>query len=129
LTLELGRRGPGGRRRKFAPHARPIKIIAARRPAQYAAGARVGIQPFDAAVRVHPFEMIMLRATRALGGSFGVIKFTGIGTAHFRQDAIQGLYARGTGGLGQSRSRKTDGQSRYQKNKAQAHGRFLAFFK
>ena len=71
----------------------------------------------------------MFRAARALGRPFGVIKFAGIGTAHFRQDAIQGLYARGTGSLGQNRSRKTDGQSRYQKNKAQAHGRFLAFFK
>jgi hypothetical protein len=71
----------------------------------------------------------MLRAAGTRRGAIGVVKFTGIGTAHFRQDAIQGLHAGRTGSLGQSRSRKTDGQSRYQKNKAQAHGRFLAFFK
>ena len=70
----------------------------------------------------------MLRAARTGGGAIGVVKFAGMGAAHFRQDAIQRLHAWGTLSLGQSRSRKTDGQSRYQKNKAQAHGRFLAFF-
>jgi hypothetical protein len=71
----------------------------------------------------------MLRAARALGGALGIIEFPGIGAAHFRQNTIQGLHAGGTLALRQSRSRKTDGQSRYQKTRAQAHGRFLAFFK
>ena len=71
----------------------------------------------------------MFGAARTRRRSIGVIKFTGMRAAHFRQNTIQGLHARRTGSLGQSRSRRTDGQSRYQKNKAQAHGRFLAFFK
>ena len=71
----------------------------------------------------------MFGASGPLGGAIGIVKFAGMGPAHFRQDTIQRLYARGARGLGQSRSEKTDGQSRYQKNKAQAHGRFLAFFK
>ena len=71
----------------------------------------------------------MLRAAGSRGRTVGIVKFTGIGAAHFGQNTVQRLHARGTRNLGQCRSRKTDGQSRYQKNKAQAHGCFLAFFK
>jgi len=71
----------------------------------------------------------MFRSARSRGGTVGVIELPGMGAAHFRQDPVQGLHARSAGFLGLGRSRKTDGQSRYQKNKAQAHGRFLAFFK
>jgi hypothetical protein len=130
FALELlGRRRYGGRRCEFTPHAGPIKIVPARRSAQHAASARIRVQPFDPAVRPHPFQMIMLRTTRTLRRPFGVVKLTGIGAAHFWQDTIQRLHAGRAGSLGQSRSGETDGQSRYQKKKAQAHGRFLAFFK
>ena len=71
----------------------------------------------------------MLGAARPLGGTIGVVKFAGIGAAHFRQNTIQRLYARGARSLSHSRSGKTDGESRYDENKTQAHGRFLALFK
>jgi hypothetical protein len=75
----------------------------------------------------------MFRAARPGGGTVGIVKLTRMGAAHLRQDAVQRLHAWGaifqSPSLGQNRSRKTDGQSRYQKNKAQAHCRFLAFFK
>lgn len=58
----------------------------------------------------------MFRAARSLGRPVGVIELSGMGAAHFRQDPVQGLHARGAGFLGRGRSRETDGQSRYQKN-------------
>ncbi len=79
----------------------------------------------------------MRRAVRTHGRAVGIIEFAGVRAANFGKNAVQGLNAGSaiwwtgikTPRLGQRRSRKTDGQSRYQKNKAQAHGRFLAFFK
>jgi hypothetical protein len=74
----------------------------------------------------------MFRTARAGGRAIGVVKLTGMGAAHFGQNSVKRLHARGAifrnPSLGQRRSRKTDGQSRYQKNRARAHGRFLAFF-
>jgi hypothetical protein len=74
----------------------------------------------------------MFRTARASGRAIGVVELTGMGAAHFRQNSVQRLHTRSAvfqnPSLGQCRSRKTDGQSRYQKNRAQAHGRFLAFF-
>ena len=75
----------------------------------------------------------MFRAVGTDGGAIGVVELTRMGAADFGQDAVQRLHAGGAvfrgPSLGRRRSRKTDGQSRYQKNRAQAHGRFLAFFK
>ncbi len=75
----------------------------------------------------------MFRPAGSRGGTIGVIEFAGMRTAHFGKNPVQRLHTRCTifhaPSLGQCRSRKTDGQSRYQKNKAQAHGHFLAFFK
>ncbi len=74
----------------------------------------------------------MFRTAGAGGGAIGVVELTGMGAAHFGQNSVQRLHTRGAifqnPPLGQRRSRKTDGQSRYQKNRAQAHGRFLALF-
>jgi hypothetical protein len=109
------------RRREIAPFTRAIEIIAARRGAQHPASARIGIQPFDAPIGPHPFEMIMFRTARTSGGAVGVIEFARMGTAHFGQDAVQWLHAGSPvfrALLGRHRSMKTDGQSRCEENKA-----------
>jgi len=125
--------GDGGRGREFAALAWAVEIIAARRRTQHPAGARIGVEPLDTPVRPHPFEMIMFRSARTRGGTVGVIKLARMRAAHFGKNPVQWLHAGRAifhaPALGANRSRKTDGQSRYHKNKAQAHGHFLAFFK
>ncbi len=75
----------------------------------------------------------MFRAARPGGWPIGIIEFARMRAAHFGKNPVQRLHARRAifhaPALGRDRSRKTDGQSRYQKNKTQAHCRFLAFFK
>src|SRR6185437_1645573 len=88
VALHL-RRGNGRGGREIAALARAIECIAPRRRAQHPAGARVGVEPFDASVRPHPFEVIMLGAARSRGGTIGIIELAGMRAAHFGQDAIQ----------------------------------------
>ena len=88
----VGMDGAGAKLRRVA---RSVETVAARRGAQHPAGARIGVEPVDAPVRRHPFEMIMFRAARAGGGTVGVIELAGMGAADFGQDAVQRLHARG----------------------------------
>ncbi len=71
----------------------------------------------------------MFGTARSRRGAVGVEELAGMGAPHFRQNAIQGLYAGRAFGLGQRRSNEPGGQKSCQKKNARAHRRFLAFFK
>src|SRR5579872_4214331 len=79
---------------KTAARARTVETVTAWRRAQYPAGARIGVEPFDPSVGPHPFEMIMFRASGAGGGTIGVVKLAGMRAAHLGQDTVQRLHAR-----------------------------------
>jgi len=98
-----GRHGIGRRRGKITARTRAVETVAAGKRAQHLASARVGIEPFDAPVRRHPFEMIMRRAIGSRHRAVRVIKLTGHRAAHFGQKTVQRLHAGSARNLRQSR--------------------------
>jgi hypothetical protein len=111
-----------------AAYSGRIEGIAAGRGAQHAAGARIGVQPFDPAIGRHPFEMVVHRAVRLGHRTVRIIELTGIRAAHIGQDSVQRLHAGRAENLRRGRCGQPGGQNSYQKKKGRAHRRFLAFF-
>src|SRR3974390_2567165 len=61
------------RGREIAARSGAIETVPAGGRSQHPPGARVGVQPHDAAIRRHPFEVIMLAAVGPGSGAVGVI--------------------------------------------------------
>ncbi|MBV9991025.1 MAG: hypothetical protein JOZ72_06995 [Alphaproteobacteria bacterium] len=54
-----------------------------------AAGARIGVEPDDAAFGRHPFQAIAHLAVGAAIGTFGVVELAGMAFANSGKDAVQ----------------------------------------
>src|ERR1700683_5769344 len=69
-----------------------LRAPAAAAHAEYVTGARVGIEPDDAAVGRHPFDVIMRVSRFVWIGAFGVVERARIAMADLRQDAVERLH-------------------------------------